>query len=149
MSARTFAWLSRIREVEREHTAMRLAADHLLRSIHEGTKTLEANLKRLDIQRASERLQGTYIIRVFAEFEAGLKRFLKAKKIKVPRIAKPLIDRVAARAGIAGDPLTNAHAVRRYRNKLVHSLEDEVHPLTMREVTRHLCTFFARLQPTW
>lgn len=149
MSARTFAWLSRIREVEREHAAIRFAADHLLRSIHEGSKTLEANLKRLDVQRASGRLQGTYIIRVFAEFEAGLKRFLRARKIKVPRNAKPLIDRVAARTGIAGDPLTNAHAVRRYRNKLVHSLEDDIDPLTMREVTRYLCTFFARLPPIW
>jgi hypothetical protein len=137
--------------VEREHTVIRIATDHLLRSIQEGTLGLEENLKRLDIYRASNMLESTYIIRLFTEFETGLKRFLKAKRLKIPRNAKPLINRVAARIGIAGDALTNTHKVREYRNKIVHSLEkeDDEALLTIRRVTSFLCTFFDRLRVAW
>src|SRR5205814_8301301 len=66
-------------------------------SVQDGTKVLTENLKRLDLNRASGNLELTYIIRLFREFESGLRRFLRAKKLKIPRTATRLIDRVAAR----------------------------------------------------
>lgn len=149
MRDRTFHWLARIRDVEREHTAIRFAIEHLLQSVQGGATALKENLKRLDLNRASTNLEFTYTIRLFAEFEAGLKRFLKSKKLKVPRNARRLIDRVAARIGIAGDLLLNVHKVRDCRNRFAHDLEQEVEPLTIRKATSFLCTFFDRLQTAW
>ncbi len=149
MPGETFAWLVRLKEVEREHTSTRWATDHLLRSIQEGAVRLEQNLKRGDITRASNRLEATYVIRLFSEFELGLKRFLKAKGKKPPKNASQLIDRVASLVGFAGTFLTNAHKVRRYRNKLVHNLDEEVESLALRKATSIICTYMDRLQPHW
>jgi hypothetical protein len=150
MANETFAWLIRFKEIAREYRVTRLATDHLLRSLQTGALNLEGDLKILDINRASERLEGTYIASLFSEFERGLKRFLRAQKlIRIPRYAEPLINRVAARVGIAGDILQNVHKVRRYRNKLVHHLTEEIQSLTVRQATRHLCSFFDRLRTAW
>ena len=155
MANETFAWLIRFKEIEREYRATRLATDHLLESLHTGAVKLEGDLKilainRADINRASERLEGTYIASLFSEFERGLKRFLRAQKVtKIPRYAERLVNRVAARVGIAGDPLQNVHKVRRYRNKLVHHLTEETEAFTVRQATSHLCIFFDRLRAAW
>jgi len=150
MANETFAWLIRFKEIEREYRATRLATDHLLQSLQTGALDLEGDLKILDINRASERLEGTYIASLFSEFERGLKRFLRAQNLrKIPRYAEHLINRVAARVGIAGDPLQNAHKVRRYRNKLVHHLTEETESFTVRKATSHLCIFFDRLRTAW
>jgi len=82
MSNERSDWLSRVKAVEREHTAMRFTADHVLRSLGEGAVELEEDLKRLDVTRASDRLEGTYAIRLFSEFEVGLKDFLMAQGVK-------------------------------------------------------------------
>src|SRR5436305_15160202 len=79
MANETIAWLIRFKEIEREYRAIRLATDHLLQSLQTGAVNLEGDLKILDINRASERLEGTYIASLFSEFERGLKRFLRAE----------------------------------------------------------------------
>ena len=140
--------IGRLKAVEREHTALRFTTDHVLRSLGEGGVELDDNLKRLDVTRASEHLEGTYIIRLFSEFEVVLKTFLHERKTKkIPRDAKPLINRVASHLKFSGQILDNAHAVREYRNKLVHTLvygiPDEQR-MTIRMATSHLCTFLSR-----
>jgi hypothetical protein len=138
--------ISRVKAVEHEHTALRFTTDHALRSLGEGVLSLEAGLKRLDVHRASERLEGTYIIRLFSEFEVALKTVLRERKVlKIPRDAKPLINRVASYFKFSGTILDNAHVVREYRNKLVHNLViPDKEKMTIRTVTSHLCTFLSR-----
>ena len=145
--------IGRLKAVEREHTALRFTTDHALRSLDEGGVELEEGLKRLDVNRASERLEGTYIIRLFSEFEVALKTILRQRKIKkIPRDAKPLINRVTSHVKFSGPILDNVHLVREYRNKLVHSLiygiPDEQR-MTIREVTSRLCTFLSRSLARW
>lgn len=145
--------IGRVKAVEREHTALRFTTDHVLRSLGEGGIDLEEGLKRLDVNRALERLEGTYIIRLFCEFEVALKTFLRERKVKkIPRAAKPLIDRVASYVRFSGLILDNAHVVREYRNKLVHSLVHGIpddQRLTIRTATSHLCTFLSRSVARW
>jgi hypothetical protein len=78
----------------------------------------------------------------------ALKTILRQKKLrKIPRDAKPLINRVATLSRFSGPILDNAHAVREYRNKLVHSLVYGIpldQRMTIRTVTSHLCTFLSR-----
>jgi hypothetical protein len=140
--------IGHVKAVEREHTALRFTTDHVLRSLGEGGVELEEGLKRLDLNRASERLEGTYIIRLFSEFEVALKTILRNRKIRrIPRDAKPLINRLASYVRFSGTILDNAHVVREYRNKLAHSLVDgipENQRMSIRTVTSHLCTFLSR-----
>lgn len=77
--------IGRVKAVEREHTALRFTTDRALRSLGEGAVDLEEGLKRLDVYRASERLEGTYIIRLFSEFEVALKTILRERKVKKPK----------------------------------------------------------------
>jgi hypothetical protein len=112
---------------------MRLAADHLLSGLEDGTVPLSWALQRADLHEASDDLEGTYLIFLFAQFERALRRFLRDKNIKIPRHAKQVINRVATRIQIAGDILTNTHKVRDHRNRLVHHLEGEVELLTIRD----------------
>src|SRR6266566_5303892 len=124
-----FEWLRRVKAVEREYTAMRFMTDSMLKSLEEQTLELEEGLKRLDITRSSERLEGTYTIRLFSEFEVSLKAFLRAQRLRrVPRDAKPLIDRVATHVRFSGPILNNVHEVRLYRNRLVHELVHGIPP---------------------
>lgn len=59
MAGEKYEWLDRVKEVEREHTAVRFAADYLLLAVQEGQVELEHNLKQRNIIQSSERLQGT------------------------------------------------------------------------------------------
>jgi hypothetical protein len=148
MPSDAYELLGRVKAVEREYNALRFTTDHVLRSLGGGGVELAEGLTRLDINRASERLEGTYNIRLFSEFEVALKIILRQKKIKkIPRDAKPLINRVATFYRFSGPILDNAHVVREYRNKLVHSLVYGIplaQRMTIRTVTSYLCTFLSR-----
>jgi hypothetical protein len=99
----------------------------------------------------AERLEGTYFLRVFAEFEQGLRNYLRAFKIKVPKNAEPLINinKVRDKLHIANDDADNVHAVRLYRNTLIHDDAHPAPPVSMREATKSLGTFMGWLQREW
>jgi hypothetical protein len=69
MAHNLYVWIRRIKTIEREYSAMRLAVDRLLEGARRDPTILTGDLKLYDIINASERLEGTYIIRLFAEFE--------------------------------------------------------------------------------
>ncbi|MDQ2686581.1 MAG: hypothetical protein M3Y28_01810 [Armatimonadota bacterium] len=85
-----------------------------------------ASINSEDVRRAANDLEATYFIRLFSVFEGILKEHL-AKNHPSVRVAEDasaawLIDRVSARQRPPIiDPLrSRVHAVRRYRNFLVH-----------------------------
>jgi hypothetical protein len=92
-----YEWLRRIKAIEQEHASTRLAIDRLWEAAHRDPTILTWDLKLHDIRIASERLEGTYIIRLFAEFEAGLRLFWPmARGTDPPSRTRDLIDGVAA-----------------------------------------------------
>ncbi|HEY7423558.1 MAG TPA: hypothetical protein VH682_04880 [Gemmataceae bacterium] len=149
MPNETLQWLGRIKSVEKEYNATRFATDRLLAETRGDPGILKAAVEIGHITNASKRLEGTYIIRLFAEFETGLKAFLRSTKTKIPGKAEKLLDRVASKVRMPDELLKNAHAVRAYRNLLVHDREEELTPIAIRKATSHLCTFFGRLPMTW
>lgn len=153
MANELYVWLDRVKAVEREHTATRFTVDHVLRTLGEGAVDLNADLKRLDLTTAADRLEGTYVIRLFSEFEVALKVFLTSQKLKkIPRDAKPLINRTASHVKFSGSILDNTHEARLYRNELVHRLVHAVpedRKKTIRTITSYLTTFLGRLPPNW
>jgi hypothetical protein len=101
-----------------------------------------------DILKCYGDLEKTYTIRMYAEFEATLRDYWKngMGKITVPQ-AKSLIDGIAARTWMRNDTLKNAHAVREYRNALVHG--GPMIAVTLGESRKYLCQYLSNLPRAW
>jgi hypothetical protein len=138
----------RIKAVEREYKAMRLASDRLRDEARRDPTILRDDLGLRDIANASERLEGTYLIRLYAEFETGLRLFWMTIRPTKPSM-QDLLDSIAGKRAIPSDPLADAHDVRVYRNSLVHERDEEVDPISIGKARSHLCRFFAFLPETW
>ncbi len=141
-------WQSRIKTVEREYLAMRQAAAHFQRTAHDEPTILQENLSHGDIVAAAKNLEGTYFVRLFAEFEAGVRQYWDAYWATNPRTVD-LLDGLAARRRIA-DPLRlAAHRVRQYRNGLVHEREEQTEVVPIADARHYLCHFFSFLPRQW
>ena len=125
-------WDKAIKAIEREYASMRLAADRLLEDARRDPTVLGREIDLRHIVEASVRLEGTYVIRLFAEFETGLRLFWATIRDTEPP-TQHLLDGIAARRAITPERLANAHAVRVYRNSLVHERDEEVAPISMAE----------------
>lgn len=148
MSSR-FEWLSRIKAVEREHTAVRKAAEHFREAAAKDPNILGDDLRHRDIVAASNNLEGTYMIRLFAEFETGVRQYWNATWDTEPR-AVDLLNGLGARCGIPYEQVENVHGVREYRNALVHERDDdEIELVPIPEARSHLCKFFSFLPIQW
>jgi hypothetical protein len=143
-------WIRNIKAVEREFLAARYSVDRSLRQVRRDPTILTGDLRVREIARAAEFLEGTYIIRLFAEFETALRLyFQKARRRPPPSKTRDLLDSVAARRGIPLEPLRNAHAVRDYRSVLVHEREEGAEQMTIGEARGHLCVYFGFLPRDW
>jgi hypothetical protein len=149
MPNEAFVWGTRIKAVEREFVVAHVAAQRLHQQVRDNPAVLQGDLRLRDIRMLNDRLEGTYIIRVFAEFEQGLRNYLRAFKLVVPRNAEQLINKVRDRVQIAHDSSLSVHAVRLYRNMLMHDDALPAPAVSMREATRSLGTFMGWLQRYW
>src|SRR5437867_3108211 len=95
-----------------------------------------------------------YIIRMYAEFEAGLRDYWKShlKKNTHPPMIQ-LVRHAIPNQMFSQDCIDDADNVREYRNFLVHDIEDdppeEMRVFTVPEAKRCLCEYFGRLDPRW
>lgn len=142
-------WQTRIKAVEKEFHSMRLAADRLLAIVVRDPTILTAkSVQPASCRLASENLEGTYFIRLFAEFESGLREFWASLKRTHPQ-TEVLMARIASRRKIPDDVQRNANRVRQYRNHLVHQLHEPADPIAIMHAVEFLLTYFSRLPPTW
>lgn len=148
MPAKRFLWLERIKDVEREYSVIRVAASRLLDAAPHDSSIFQGELRLRDLKQAVANLSGTFVIRLFAEFESGLRTYWLAVRATYPP-TRDLLVGVAARRGIPPDDLDEAQAVREYRNALVHEREDETEPISLATARSRLCKFFARLPDEW
>jgi hypothetical protein len=143
-----YEWQIRIKAVEREYEAMRQGAEHFQQAARADPTILQGDWRHREIVKASRNLEGTYLIRLFAEFETGARQYWGTQRDTHPKTAE-LLDGLAARCGIPTRYRANAHAVREYRNALVHEREDRPKPLLIAEARGYLCTFFSFLPQQW
>jgi hypothetical protein len=142
-------WQSRIKAVEREYLAVQIAMNRLLDLTRSDPTILRRLVDPRDVTRASEALEGTYLTRMFAEFETGLRLYWATLRDTHPP-AVDLLNSLAGQRGIPDDRRDNAHLVREYRNSLVHEREDEAaEPIPIAAARSHLCHFFSFLPPQW
>ncbi len=149
MPHRLFDRIRRIKQVDREYAAVRLGTDRLLGQVGHDPTILEESIRVRDLKNASRNLEGTYLVRLFAEFETGLRLFWESvRPARNPR-GRELIDGVGARRQIPADDINAVHCVRNYRNHLVHERDDPVTPVPIAKARHHLCKYFSRLPHEW
>jgi hypothetical protein len=149
MPDEAFAWMTRIKSVEREYDTARLALDRLDQHTRENPAVLKTDMRLRDVVTCSNALEGTYVLRLFAEFEIALRHYLRFEGLRVPKNAQQLIDKVRDRIQIPNDFAKDVHSVRDYRNFLVHDDATPVPAVPMRDGTRYLSTFLSWLQRYW
>jgi hypothetical protein len=147
---RSHEWQERLKAVEREYLAIRQATDRFKEHARRDPTILKKDVRNRSIELASENLEGTYIIRLFAEFETGLRLYWRKVRGRSanPR-TRDLLERIAARHGIPDEQRENAHAVREYRNGLLHEREEEAAPVEISQARGYLRRFFGFLPHEW
>ena len=99
-----FNWHGNLKEVEREYRSTRFAVQRLLDEVAANPSTLiDGEPVGASLRAAYDNLEGTYRVRLFAAFEAGLRSFDRAKHNDAARKedAAILIDSISGekRAG--------------------------------------------------
>ena len=140
--------MSQIRAVEREYEAMRFSATTTRKQLQRDPTVLTGDLAVSHFHEASQNLEGTYLVRVFAEFEVGARDFYQTVKDTNPR-TYDLIESLASRCRIPDTQRMTAHQVRDYRNLLVHERNMSTDPVPISIARSHLCKFFRFLPFDW
>jgi hypothetical protein len=144
-------WIERICDVEREYKAARSAMLLLAERLRADPAQAGAEeWSARDAENSSENLEATYLIRLFAEFESGLRDLWKnyfRKKRRTPM--KHLLQLIATQA-IPQNCVDDADQVRVFRNALVHEeTEEPVVPLSLGKAKSHLCRYFSFFPKDW
>jgi hypothetical protein len=140
-----------MKSVEREYQVAEMARSALEKALiqHPGLLTAE-DLDVGDLRTYKSKLHDTYFIRLFAEFETGLKDYWKNGLGKDPSTRiMDVIASVGARHRIPDAWRINVHAARKYRNRLIHEEDAEGDPVALIEARRYLGRFFGCLPDNW
>lgn len=141
-------WLDRIRAVEREYLVARQAVGEFIAVLDRDPDKLPPNTKVRDANAMRDNLEGTYLVRLYAAFESGLRSYYATLKETTPP-AIDLINAIATRRKVPDDVRDEVHEVRKYRNSLVHEGEESIEAVGIGAARGRLCTFFARLPDNW
>src|SRR5262245_21024136 len=98
MPSRRDKVLTQIKRVEVEYERVRFAVQLLHEAIRNDPARFADKAKPKDDQAASDNLEATHFIRLFAEFEAALRGFWRDTLVTVPPSrTRDLIDSIGAR----------------------------------------------------
>jgi hypothetical protein len=143
--------MEQIRAIEREYLVVLIAAEDIGERLRADPSALDTEeLEFADYRNFRENLEATYLIRLFAEFEAGLREAweLAFRRTTVPSV-RDLIDSLHAQRLLPDLWRDCVHNIRIYRNVLVHEGGDEAEPIGLREACSDLCRFFSGLPRQW
>ena len=145
------ARIDRIVAVEREYWAAAVAVDLLQKQLDADPAFLSAQkLRSRDARSLRSHLEGTYVIRLCAEFEGGLRdAWENAFGRQTHPPLRDLLVAIAARRLVPQDTLDRVDEVRCYRNALVHEGTSDTMQIPIADVRRYLCRFFSRLPSRW
>lgn len=102
----------------------------------------------------AENLEATYIIRIYAEFEATLRDSWRTHRGQDthPKMYQ-LVNEAIPDQTFSQDVIDSANDVREFRNHLVHARDDEpvdrIMIFTVPQAKSHLCAYLGRLNATW
>jgi hypothetical protein len=141
----------RIRAVAREYKAVKTAVELPGRELQQNPALGQPmGWGTRDAKQVQDNLEPTFIIRLYAEFEAGLREAWEHyfKRATRPPMRDLLLS--IARSRSAANCLDAARAVQDYRNNLVHEGDPrEMQPIPFEKAQRSLAVFLSRLPPNW
>lgn len=141
-----------IRSAEDEFRVADFALGYLqVQSHREPTILRPENLEPRHIVRCLASLPGTYVVNLYARFEAALRDYWTSpsgmRRRTEPR-AEALISSIGAHRNIDQTTLQDTHTVREYRNDLVHTGAPRV-ALSVEECRSFLAHFVSYLPMEW
>jgi hypothetical protein len=154
MPYRRFDWHEHILEVWGEFRSARAAVDRLRAAVAATPDLLKNDrVAREYLSRADKNLDGTYIVRLFAAFEAALRSYDRAKHKNPARETKAavLIDEIGGKRGrgIQSGIRQRAHDVRQVRNYWAHEQKAMPAPMTVDEARARLQAYLHELPDEW
>ncbi|HJT36451.1 MAG TPA: hypothetical protein VJ783_30795 [Pirellulales bacterium] len=154
MPNRRFDWHEHIKDVEKEYHAVRAALDRLKDQLIATPEILTRDeTTRTYLRRADRNLEGTYLVRLFAAFEAALRSYDRARHLDPTRDqpASVLIDATGGRRGqgISAAVRKGAHDVRLLRNYWAHESDERPPGLTITQARARLQTYLSWLPDEW
>ena len=110
-------------------------------------------MARQYLRDARENLAGTYIVRLFAAFEAALRSYDRARHNNLDRRteASVMIDEIGGKRGrgIQMGIRQRAHEVRLVRNYWAHESDDDPGAMTVDEARARLQAYLHELPDEW
>jgi hypothetical protein len=143
-----YEWQGRIKAVEREFLVARHGMDKFREIARRDPTVLAGDVRFREIGTVIENMEATYVIRLFAEFESGLRQFWGVSRGTDPG-THDLIEGIASMCRIPHEKRINAHAMREYRNSMVHERDEQVEQVSIENVRKSLIDFFRFLPPHW
>jgi hypothetical protein len=108
---------------------------------------------RSSLRDADRNLEGTYLVRLFAAFEAALRSYDRARHSDPTRKrdASVLIDETGGRRGQGTSTAirAGAHAVQRVRNDWAHEDDATPEPMTLSDAGARLQRYLSWLPEEW
>jgi hypothetical protein len=148
MPHRRFDWHEHIKEIEGEYRAARIAVDRLKSQVASAPGLLGKD-DRARLRDTDRNLERTYLVRLFAAFEAALRSYDRARHNDPNRnvVASVLIDSISGRRGqgISTAVRNGVHAVRELRNYWAHETETMPDPMTLEQARARLQTYLSWL----
>jgi hypothetical protein len=145
----------RMKAVEREYQVATMSLAVLEEALRKQSDILNLqDLSMADLKNFRNKLEDTYFVRLFAEFESGLRDYWKNglgkdQEERGNTRVTDVVTSIGARLHILDSFRINAHATRKWRNKLVHDEDAEATQLTLAEGRRNLGRFFGCLPENW
>lgn len=154
MLNRRFDWHEHIKDIEREYQTARLAVDRLKQQVAVSPEMFSGSMElRPNLRATDNNLEGTYLVRLFAAFEAALRSFDRARHDDGTRTldAAVLIDSTAGRRGqgISTAIRSRAHEVRLVRNYWAHESDELPSLLTLAQARSRLQEYLSWLPAEW
>jgi hypothetical protein len=140
---------NRLKALESMYRAAKAAALYYLSACLKDPALLErAGCRARDVRDCINDLEDTYLVRVFAVFETALRDYWEnCSRSKKPTAAEHLLNRVASRRS-AGGMIAQVHAVRKYRNWVVHG-GARPSKISLAQGRGYLCRFLGYLPRSW
>lgn len=143
--------MAALSRVVAEHDAARKAVAYLLDRVARDPSLLRANdPTRDDLRMCLRNLERTYLVRLFALFEETLRDIWPTLGKKSQPKTTDLLDGCAARRKLPAattNVLSDAHAVREFRNSIVHGAPAPV--VSLAEAKSRLCKFLGWMPVSW
>lgn len=154
MPYRRFDWHEHLREVWGEYSSAHEAVRRFKEAVDAKPDLLDKNSPvRKHLRNAHDNLEGTYIVRLFAAFEAAFRSFDRAQHHDRNRVidAATMIDQIGGKhgRGIQSSIREAAQDVRRVRNFWAHDSEDNPGPMTIDEARARLQKYLSELPEIW